>query len=149
MKDNGGGHVAKAISSLDDEIEGWTSRYAGITPSSPHCYRNRPYVQLSRGMNTPRGIISASRLSSDECRDLIDMDKLILRKISTQFQWKHIIPNSSSASRGSHKSYNCVLNLDGYYCWELKQTTVHSGEMREIKALDSTNSSAKLKRSLP
>jgi hypothetical protein len=68
------GHVAKAISSLDDEIEGWTSRYAGITPLSHITAVIRAICSVVPQHEHTRGIISASRLNSDECRDLIDMD---------------------------------------------------------------------------
>lgn len=66
-------YVAKTTSSLNGDIEGWTSREARIPPLS-HIAVIRDICLAVLRQKHFGGIISASRPSSDECRDLIDMD---------------------------------------------------------------------------
>lgn len=65
-------HVAETISSLNDDIEGWTSRQARTTPLSYIAAAIKRICLVVPQYAHIGGITSASRLSSVECRDLID-----------------------------------------------------------------------------
>jgi hypothetical protein len=65
--------VAKTISSLNDEIEGWTSRQPCIMPFSHVAIIVEDISSVAMQYEHIGGITSGSRRSSHKCRDLIDV----------------------------------------------------------------------------